>query len=160
MRVKRGEHTDLEARAKAEPADDVLTRDYYTLRPQIRLTGDSTDHPTQPETPTEVTLDGNDIARLVECAIRHPTPNMRYAVLAAIWNHADSFRQIFRFGLDAPDGFPEIRKIVTEELGKFPFYAKIDGFQPGQVGRTAAAADAVAGAPAQWQAAIRQDETK
>ena len=29
MLVRRGEHTDLEARAKAEPADDVLTRDYY-----------------------------------------------------------------------------------------------------------------------------------
>src|SRR3954447_17898699 len=30
MLVRRGEHTDLEARAKADPADDVLTRDYYT----------------------------------------------------------------------------------------------------------------------------------
>ena len=42
MLVRRGEYTDLEARAKADPADDVLTRDYYTLRPQIRLTGNST----------------------------------------------------------------------------------------------------------------------
>src|SRR6202030_1608259 len=103
-----------EARAKAEPADDVATRDYYTLRPQIRLSGD----PVQVEKPTEVTLDGNDVARLVECALRHPTPNMRCAVLAAIWSHPDSFRQIFQFGLSAPAGFPEIRQIVAEELGK------------------------------------------
>src|SRR5205085_3442975 len=118
MRVRRGEYTDLEARAKAEPADDVLTRDYYTLRPQIRLTGDPADRAIQPEASTEVMLDGNDVARLVECAIRHPTPNMRYAVLAAIWNHPDSFRQIFQFGLSAPPGLPEIRNIVTEELDK------------------------------------------
>ena len=118
MLVRRGEHTDLEARAKAEPADDVLTRDYYTLRPQIRLTGDPADSPMQPETRTEVMLDGNDVTGLVECALRHPTPNMRYAALAAIWSHPDSFRQIFRFGVDASDVFPEIRKIVAEELDK------------------------------------------
>src|SRR5438552_610895 len=68
MLVRRGEHTDLEARAKAEPADSVVTRDYYTQRPQIRLTGD----PAPSENPTEITLDGNDVARLVECALRHP----------------------------------------------------------------------------------------
>jgi hypothetical protein len=113
MLVRRGEHTDLEARAKAQPADDAVTRDYYTLRPQIRLTGDSAG-PAQPE----ITLDGNDVGQLVECAIRHPTPNMRYVVLAAIWNHPESFRQIFQFGLNAPPGFPEIRKIVAEELAK------------------------------------------
>jgi hypothetical protein len=118
MLVRRGEYTDLEARAKAEPADDVLTRDYYTLRPQIRLTADPTDRPARPETPAEVTLDGNDVAKLVECALRHPNPNMRYAVLAAIWNHPDSFRQILQFGLDAPPAFQEIRKIVAEELGR------------------------------------------
>src|SRR5205814_7652938 len=118
MLVRRGEHTDLEARAKAEPAADVLTRDYYTLRPPIRLTAEPADQPRQPETATEITLDGNDVARLVECAIRHPTPNMRYAVLEAIWNHPDSFRQIFQFGLNAPPGFPEIRKIVAEALDK------------------------------------------
>ena len=28
---------------------------------------------------------------------------MRYGVLAAIWNHPDSFRQIFAFGLNAPE---------------------------------------------------------
>jgi hypothetical protein len=114
MLVRRGEHTDLEARAKAEPADDVLTRDYYTLRPQILLTGDPSVGAMPPQITTEVTLDAND----VECAIRHPTPNMRYAVLTAIWNHPDSFRQIFEFGLDAPPALPEIRKIVADALDK------------------------------------------
>ena len=118
MLVRRGEHTDLEAPAKAEPADSVVTPDYYTQLPQIRLTGASADRPTQPKTPTEVTLDGNDVARLVECAIRHPAPNMRYAVLAAIWSHPDSFREMLRFGLNAPPGFPEIRQIVAEALDK------------------------------------------
>ena len=117
MLVRQGERTYLEARAKAEPGEDLLTRDYYTLRPQIRLTGDATERPAQPETPMEVTLDGNDVARLVECAIRHPTPNMRHAVLAAIWNHPDSFRQMLQFALGAPPEFLEIRKIVAEELG-------------------------------------------
>jgi hypothetical protein len=37
----------------------------------------------EPETSTAVTLDGNDVAKPVECAVRHPAPNMRYAVLAA-----------------------------------------------------------------------------
>jgi hypothetical protein len=115
MLVRQGDRVYLEARAKAEPAADVLTRDYYTLRPQLRLTADPLAHP---EAPTDVTLDGNDVGKLVECAIRHPTANMRYAVLAAIWNHPDSFRQIFRFGLTAPDSLPDIRKIVAEELDK------------------------------------------
>jgi len=118
MLVRRGEHTDLEAPAKAEPADSVVTPDYYTQLPQIRLTGASADRATQPETPTEVTLDGNDVARLVECAIRHPAANMRYAVLAAIWSHPDSFREMLQFGLNAPPGFPEIRQIVAEALDK------------------------------------------
>jgi hypothetical protein len=118
MLIRTGDRTYPEVPAKAEPADDVLTSDYYTQLPQIRLTGNSTGRPMQPETPTEVMLDGNDVANLVECAIRHPTPNMRYAVLAAIWNHPDSFRQIFQFGLRAPPGYPEIRKIVAEELDK------------------------------------------
>jgi len=118
MRVRTGDRTYPEVPAKAEPADDVLTSDYYTLLPQIRLTGNSTGRPVQPETPTEVMLDGNDVANLVECAIRHPAANMRYAVLAAIWSHPDSFQQIFRFGLKAPSGFPEIRKIVAAELDR------------------------------------------
>jgi hypothetical protein len=84
MKVKNGDRTYLEAPAKAEPADSVVTSDYYTQLPQICLTGDPTDRLMQPETPIEVTLDGNDVGRLVECAIRHPAPNMRYAVLAAI----------------------------------------------------------------------------
>ncbi len=118
MQVKKGDRTYLDARAIAEPAADVVTSDYYTQLPQIRLTAASADHAMQSETPTEVTLDGNDVAKLVECAIRHPTANMRYAVLAAIWGHPDSFRQIFQFGLTAPAGLPEIRKIVAEELDR------------------------------------------
>src|ERR1700693_2696971 len=117
MLVRKGDRTFLEAPAKAEPADSVVTSDYYTQLPQIRLTGNPAGR-VQPETPTEVTLDGNDVARLVECAIRHPSPNMRYAVLAAIWSHTDSFGQIFRFGLSAEAGLPEIQKIVAEELDK------------------------------------------
>jgi hypothetical protein len=72
----------------------------------------------QPNSAVEIILDGNDVARLVECALRHPQPNMRYGVLAAIWNHPDSFRQIFSFGLRAAEEFSEIRKIVAEALGK------------------------------------------
>jgi hypothetical protein len=75
-------------------------------------------NPAQPDAPVEIVLDGNDVARLVECALRHPQPNMRYGVLAAIWNHPESFRRIFAFGLDAPDAFPEIWKVVAEELAK------------------------------------------
>ena len=123
MRVTNGDHTCLEAPVKAEPAENELTRDFYTQLPQIRLTGDPITRPMQPktppETPIEVMLDGNDVARLVECAVRHPAFNMRYAVLAAIWNHPDSFRQIFRFGLEASPAFSEIREIVAEELDKY-----------------------------------------
>ena len=118
MLVRQGERSIAEVRAKAEPADDVMTADYYTQLPQIRLTANPTSRQKRPETATDVTLDDTDVGKLVECAIRHPNSNMRSVVLAAIWNHADSFRQIFRFGLDAPDGFPEIRKIVAEELDR------------------------------------------
>ena len=118
MLVKTGEHGFAEVRTRAEPADDVMTRDFYTQLPQIRLSVDPTSRPAQPVPSAEVTLDGNDIATLVECAIRHPSANMRYAVLAAIWKHPDSFRQIFQFGLDAPLAFAEIRDIVAELLGK------------------------------------------
>jgi len=118
MLVRRGGHTDLAAPAKAEPADDVVWRDYYTRRPQIRLSGEATKDAARPEPASEVMLDGNDVARLVECAVRHPNVNMRNGVLAAIWNHPDSFRQIFRFGLGAPVAFAEIRRIVAEELEK------------------------------------------
>ena len=118
MLVRAGDRIYPEAPAKAEAAANVVTPDYYTQLPQIRLTGDAASRPLQPESSTNVMLDGNDVAKLVECALRHPSPNMRYGVLAAIWNHPESFRQIFRFGLDAPLGFPEIRKIVAEELDK------------------------------------------
>src|SRR6266436_1737756 len=118
MLVREGDRLCLEARAKAEPAESVITADYYTQLPQIRLTANPTSREKHPETPTAVTLDDTDVAKLIECALRHPDVNMRYVVLAAIWNHAESFRQIFRFGLDAPDSYPEIRKIVAEELDK------------------------------------------
>jgi hypothetical protein len=118
MQVKAGGRLYLEAQAQAEPADSIVTPDFYTQLPQIRLIGNSTGDPLQPETTSEVMLDGNDVAKLVECAIRHPAANMRYAVLAAIWCHPDSFRQIFQFGLQAPPDFAEIRKIVAEELEK------------------------------------------
>ena len=118
MQAKTHDRVLLNAQAKAEPADNVITRDYYASLPQIRLTGIPSANPVQPNDAVEIVLDGNDVARLVECALRHPQPNMRYGVLAAIWNHAESFRQIFAFGLKAPESFSEIRKIVEEELGK------------------------------------------
>jgi hypothetical protein len=65
MQVKTGDRIYLDARTKAEPAESVVTIHYYTQLPQIRLTSDSTGRPTEPETSTAVTLDGNDIAELV-----------------------------------------------------------------------------------------------
>lgn len=118
MFVRRGERVLLEAPAKVEPAADVVLSDYYTRLPQLRLTADPIGNATPPETQIEITLEGNDVGRLVECAIRHPAANMRYAVLAAIWSHPNSFREIFRFGLEAPAGFPELSGIVAEELDK------------------------------------------
>jgi hypothetical protein len=118
MQVIHGGRILADGQATAEPADDLVWRDYYTRTPQIRVACTASDQPTQPETAAEITLDGNDIARLVECAIRHPTANMRYGVLAAIWSHPDSFRQIFRFGLSASQGLPEIAEIVAAELDK------------------------------------------
>jgi hypothetical protein len=96
----------------------LLFHDYYTRTPQIRLTADPADQPAPPEAEVEVILDGSDVGRLVECAIRHPSLNMRHAALTAIWNHPESLREIFRFGLNAPEAFAEIRKIVAEELAK------------------------------------------
>src|SRR4051794_31619164 len=118
MQVKTPDRILLNAQARAEPADNAITRDYYASLPQIRLTGAPSANPATPGPAVEIILDGNDVARLVECALRHPQPNMRYGVLAAIWNHPDSFRQIFAFGLTAPEAFAEIRKIVAEELRK------------------------------------------
>ena len=39
MQVKTDDRIYLDARAKAKPADYVVTNDYYTRQPQIRLTG-------------------------------------------------------------------------------------------------------------------------
>ena len=64
MLVREGDRTCLEAPAKAELADSIVTRDYYTQLPQIRLTGNSTGHPLQLETTAEVMLDGNDVTKL------------------------------------------------------------------------------------------------
>jgi hypothetical protein len=50
MQVKTGDRIYLDVRAKAEPAEGIVTTDYYTQLPQIRLTGDSTDRPIEPET--------------------------------------------------------------------------------------------------------------
>jgi hypothetical protein len=135
MRVRVDDRSYPDTPATVEAGDDVLTRDYYTLLPQIRLTGDSTRRLIQPEPRAEVTLDGNDVANLVECAIRHPAANMRSAVLAAIRNHPDTFREIFRFGLTAPVGFPEIQRIVAEELDKC--MPRLDSPASKEVGPTA-----------------------
>jgi hypothetical protein len=118
MLVRQGDRAILEVRAKAKPADSVMTADYYTQLPQIRLSANPTSRQTHPEIPMDVTLDDTDVAKLVECALRHPVLNMRQTVLAAIWNHPDTFREIFRFGLEAPAGYPDIRRIVAEELDR------------------------------------------
>ncbi len=116
MQVKTGDRVCLDAGASVEPIDDLLFHDYYSRTPRIRLTASSATDASQPQTATEVVLDANDVAKLVECAIRHPSLNMRHSVLTAIWNHPDSFKQIFHFGLDAPLAFSEIRNIVAAEL--------------------------------------------
>jgi hypothetical protein len=113
MQVKTGERICLEAPAMVEPMEDLLYHDYYTRTPRIRVTGGDA-----PEGAAEVLLDGNDVAGVVACAIRHPSLNMRHAVLTALWNHPESFREILRFGLQAPEAFADIRKVVAEELGK------------------------------------------
>jgi hypothetical protein len=120
MRVKHGDRVILDVRAKAEPAETIVTEDYYTQLPQIRLSPNPTSRQTYPVSPTEVTLDDTDVVKLVEVALRHPVFNMRQVVLAAIREHSDTVRQIFRFGLTAPVAFTEIRKIVAEELAKHP----------------------------------------
>jgi hypothetical protein len=115
MRVKTGDRICFEGSAVAEATEDLLFHDYYSQTPRIRLTGEA-----EPEPVTEIMLDHNDVARLVACAIRHPSLNMRQSVLTAIWNHPDSFRGIFRFGLSAPEAYSEVRKVVAEELGRRP----------------------------------------
>ena len=81
MRVKHGDRVILDVRAKAEPAESVVTDDYYTQLPQIRLSPNPTSRQAHPETPTEVTLDDTDVVKLLEAALRHPVFNMRQAVL-------------------------------------------------------------------------------
>ena len=115
MQVKIDGRLCLDAVAVAEATEDLLFHDYYSQTPQIRLTGDAGSG-----TATEIMLDHNDVMRLIECAIRHPSLNMRQSVLTAIWNHPESFREIFRFGLGAPEAYSEIRNVVAEELGKRP----------------------------------------
>lgn len=118
MRVKSGDRTLLDARASAEPVEDAITADYYAQLPQIRLFRDPTDERARVAEEPAVLLDCTDVARLVECAIRHPNPNMRNGVAAAIWNEPETFRRLFEFGLDAPEAFRDIRQIVTEALAK------------------------------------------
>lgn len=113
MQVKTGDRVCLDARAAAEAIEDLLYHDYYTRTPRIRVSGEDAR-----DGAAEVLLEGSDVAAVVACAIRHPSLNMRHAVLTAIWNHPESFREILRFGLQAPETFSEIRKIVAEELGR------------------------------------------
>lgn len=117
MRVIEDGRTIMDCRARAEPADDRITEDFYASQPQIRLSPNPNSRQKLPELPTEVMLDDTDAANLVACALRHPRLNMRQAVLAAIWSDPDAFGRIFRFGLEASEAFPEIRRIVAEALG-------------------------------------------
>jgi hypothetical protein len=127
MQVKTDGRLCLEAPAAAEAIEDLLFHDYYTRTPRLRLTGEAA-----LDGQSEVLLDRNDVSRLVECAIRHPSLNMRHAVLTAIWNHPESFREIFRFGLQAAEAFAEIRKIVADELGKGAVPAAVPTPQAGE----------------------------
>lgn len=120
MRVTQAGRNIMDARAKAEPAADVITEDFYTSLPQIALTPNPNSRQRLPDTPVEVVLDDTDVTNIAACAARHPSLNMRSALLAAIWNDPESFRRILQFGLNAPAEFPEIRKIVAEMLGRGP----------------------------------------
>jgi hypothetical protein len=117
MQVKLGERICLDAAAVAAATEDLLFHDYYTRTPCLSLSGQDADGPA---TAVSVTLDANDVARILECAVRHPNLNMRQAVVAALWNHPETFRRLFRFGLEAPPEFAEIRRVVAEELAKRP----------------------------------------
>jgi len=119
MLVRKGDSALVEARAKAEPSDNMITGDYYAQMSRIRLSVDASGRYEHVDTSTEVILDDTDVARLVECAVKHPSPNMRSVVLAAIWKDPEAFRQIIQFGINAPEAFSEIRKIVAEEFNKY-----------------------------------------
>ncbi|MBV9824321.1 MAG: hypothetical protein JO001_01365 [Alphaproteobacteria bacterium] len=118
MRVSSGERTLVEARATVAPADDVITGDYYARLAQLCVTRDPTDMRAHGAAPVSIVLDDSDVARLVECAIRHPSHLMRDVVVSTIWNHPETFRQLLEFGLNAPPAFAEIRDIVTEALAR------------------------------------------
>ncbi len=117
MIVKDGDRVYLDADAQAEPADALVYRDYYTISAQIRLTAGPSDGMTGANPTTEVILSDSDVARLVDCALRHPELNMRQAVTMAIRNHPDTFREIFRLGLNSAST-DEIARIAAEEIGK------------------------------------------
>jgi hypothetical protein len=117
MLVKDGDCIYLDADAQAEPADALVYRDYYTISAQIRLSAGPSDGMTGANPTTEVVLTDSDVARLVDCALRHPELNMRQAVTMAIRNHPDAFREVFRLGLN-PSGAEAIARIAAEELGK------------------------------------------
>ncbi|HEY1796117.1 MAG TPA: hypothetical protein VGG57_08355 [Stellaceae bacterium] len=119
MRVTDGDRVILDADAQAEPADSLVYRDYYSISAQVRLSALATDGMTGVKPTTEVILSDSDVARLVDCALRHTELNMRQAVTMTVRNHPEIFREIFRLGLGAAAG--EIGKIAAEELGKAGF---------------------------------------
>jgi hypothetical protein len=128
MLVKDGDHVYLDADAQVERADALVYRDHYSISAQIRLSAGPDDGMTGAKPTTEVVLSDSDVARLVECALRHDALNMRQAVTVAIRSHPETFREIFRLGLNPPAG--EIAKIAAEELGKAGFAAMPSG-KPG-----------------------------
>lgn len=128
MQVKDGGRVVFDADAQAEPADALVYRDYYSISAQIRLTALPDDGMTGATPTAEVILSDSDVARVVECALRHPERNMRQAVSTAVWRHLETFRELFRLGLNPPAGFDAIAKIAAEELGKA-------GIAPAPVGK-------------------------
>jgi hypothetical protein len=144
MRVKTGNGIYLEARAKAEAAESVVTTDYYTQLPQIRL-GDFTGRSVQPETTAEVMLDGDDVSKLVECAVRHPAPKMRSAVLRRSGTARKCFGRLFSSVLKHPSLFLKYARSSRRSLATTRL--RLDHrLRHSQAGRRAAAtSDALAG---------------
>ena len=62
-------------------------------------------------------LDGDDVSKLVECAVRHPAPNKRSAVLRRSGTTRKRFGRLFSSVSKHPSAFSEIREAVAEELG-------------------------------------------
>ena len=118
MRIKDGDRVYLDADAQAEPADSLVYRDYYSISAQIRLSAGPDDGMTGRTPTTEVILSDSDVARVVECALRHRELNMRQAVTMTIRNHPETFREVFRLGLDPPAGLDAVARIAAEELAK------------------------------------------